>query len=45
MIDNTAQQKTITGTGITYHSECVFVPRETVWQKIINQYSGKEEDE
>ncbi len=40
MIYPTARQKTKTPKGL-YHSECVFVPRQIVWDTIIKEYRGK----
>lgn len=35
----TRQQKTV-GWGQPYHSECVFVPRRTVWAEIYRHFAG-----
>jgi hypothetical protein len=35
----TARQRT-TGAGGAYQSECVYVPRKTVWRAIYNQFGG-----
>ena len=35
----TRVQKTNWGSG-SYHSECVFVPRRTIWNEIYRQYGG-----
>jgi len=37
----TARQRTVRGNGEFYHSECVFVPRRTVWEEIYRQYGGQ----